>query len=417
MWATGAEPQKGKKMEDIFSEKISSGKKLVIGFQHVLAMCPGSIAVPLIMGGAMGLDTKTTALLVSANLFTSGIAVLIQVCGLGSRIGSRYPIVLGSSFAPLAPMILIGNTYGLPTLFGAIMASAVVIFILSFFIDRLLVLFPPVVVGTFVTLIGLSLAPTAIRDLAGGIGHEDFGSPQNLLLGLSVLAAIILIEKFGTGMIKAMSLLIGIIGGTVVGIILGTVDFAPVREAGWFQIVTPFQFGMPRFELSSILIMSVFCVINMIQCIGVFSVLDVIAGVETDTKTKDRGIKGTAVAQLISGIFNSVPSTMFNENVSLMDLTKVKSRSVIVTAGWMLMIIGIFPKISALITVVPKAVLGGAMLALFGIITSSGISILSKLNFFEDNNFTIIGTSIAIGVGVTFAPEIFNRLPEALSCV
>ena len=148
---------------DMFSEKISPGKNLLVGFQHVLAMCPGTIAVPLIMGGAMGLDARTTAFLVSANLFTSGIAILIQVFGLSKYIGSRYPIILGSSFAPLAPMIMIGNTYGLPTLFGAIMVSGVLIFLLSFFLDKILMLFPPVVVGTFVTLIGVSLAPTAIR--------------------------------------------------------------------------------------------------------------------------------------------------------------------------------------------------------------------------------------------------------------
>ena len=160
---------------DMFSEKISPGKNLLVGFQHVLAMCPGTIAVPLIMGGAMGLDARTTAFLVSANLFTSGIAILIQVFGLSKYIGSRYPIILGSSFAPLAPMIMIGNTYGLPTLFGAIMVSGVLIFLLSFFLDKILMLFPPVVVGTFVTLIGVSLAPTAIQDLAGGGGSSTYG--------------------------------------------------------------------------------------------------------------------------------------------------------------------------------------------------------------------------------------------------
>ena len=177
---------------DMFSEKISPGKNLLVGFQHVLAMCPGTIAVPLIMGGAMGLDARTTAFLVSANLFTSGIAILIQVFGLSKYIGSRYPIILGSSFAPLAPMIMIGNTYGLPTLFGAIMVSGVLIFLLSFFLDKILMLFPPVVVGTFVTLIGVSLAPTAIQDLAGGAGSSTYGSVQNLLLGFGVLIFIIL---------------------------------------------------------------------------------------------------------------------------------------------------------------------------------------------------------------------------------
>ena len=402
---------------DTFSEKISPGKNLLVGFQHVLAMCPGTIAVPLILSGAMGLDARTTAFLVSANLFTSGIAILIQVFGLSKYIGSRYPIILGSSFAPLAPMIMIGNTYGLPTLFGAIMVSGVLIFILSFFLDKILMLFPPVVVGTFVTLIGVSLAPTAIQDLAGGTGSSTYGSGQNLLLGFGVLIFIILVEKFGKGIWRAMSLLLGIIGGTLVGAFMGMVDITPIQEASAFRLVTPFYFGAPQFEAGSILIMTIFCIINMIQCIGVFSVLDEIAGTHTDNATKIKGIKAQAVSQVITGAFNSVPSTMFNENVSLIDLTKIKSRSVIATAGVMMLLLGIFPKVSAVITVVPKAVLGGATLALFGVITSSGISILSKLNFFENNNFTIVGTSIAIGVGATFASDIFAGLPSTLSMI
>lgn len=297
------------------------------------------------------------------------------------------------------------------------MVSGVLIFLLSFFLDKILMLFPPVVVGTFVTLIGVSLAPTAIQDLAGGAGSSTYGSVQNLLLGFGVLIFIILVEKFGKGIWRAMSLLLGIIGGTVVGAFLGMVDITPIQEASAFRLVTPFYFGTPQFEAGSILIMTIFCIINMIQCIGVFSVLDEIAGTHTDNATKIKGIKAQAVSQVITGAFNSVPSTMFNENVSLIDLTKIKSRSVIATAGVMMLLLGIFPKVSAVITVVPKAVLGGATLALFGVITSSGISILSKLNFFENNNFTIVGTSIAIGVGATFASDIFAGLPSTLSMI
>ncbi|MEG1075221.1 MAG: solute carrier family 23 protein, partial [Ruthenibacterium sp.] len=214
-----------------------------------------------------------------------------------------------------------------------------------------------------------------------------------------------------------MSLLLGIAGGTLVGAMLGMVDFAPIQQASWFSLIAPFHFGLPQFEIGSILIMTIFCIINMIQCIGVFSVLDEIAGTKTDNATKVKGIKAQALAQVVTGAFNSVPSTMFNENVSLIDLTKVKSRSVIATAGVMMLLLGIFPKVSAIITIVPKAVLGGATLALFGVITSSGISILSKLDFFADNNFTIIGTSIAIGVGATFASDVFANLPTTLSMI
>lgn len=403
--------------QEVFDEKAGWKKTLIIGFQHVLTMCPGTIAVPLILAGALGMSAEETAFLVSANFFTSGIAILIQVLGVGKWIGSKYPIILGSSFAPLSPMIVIGQKYGMQTLFGAIIVSGAAIFVLSFFMDKILKLFPQVVVGTFVTLIGVSLAPTAVRDLAGGEGSEGFGAIPNIVLGLCVLLIIILIEKYAKGIWRSMSLLSGIVAGTVAAALFHMVDFTPIAEAKLFQPVLPFHFGMPEFKIIPILMMTIFCIINMIQCIGVFSVIDEITGIHTDNNTKERGIRGQAVSQIFTGAFNSVPSTMFNENVSLIDLTKVKSRSVITTAGIMVVIAGIFPKISAVITAVPKCVLGGATLALFGVITASGISILSKVDFGADNNFKIIGTSIAIGVGATFAPEIFVNMPEMLSMV
>ena len=168
--------------KESFDEKVGWGRMLLVGFQHVLTMCPGTIAVPLILAGALGLNEKETAFLVSANFFTSGIAILIQVLGIGKLAGSRYPIVLGSSFASLSPMILIGKEYGMAALFGSVIASGAVIFLLSFFMDKILKLFPQVVVGTFVTLIGITLAPTALRDLAGGEGNAGFGSVENLIL-------------------------------------------------------------------------------------------------------------------------------------------------------------------------------------------------------------------------------------------
>lgn len=415
MSSTDTKEEKMLSSQEMFNEKVSINKKVILGFQHVLAMCPGSIAVPLIIGSSLNLDAKTIAFLVSANLFTSGIAVIIQVIGLGKTIGSRLPIVLGSSFAPLGPMILIGKDYGLQAVFGSIIGAGVLMFIISFFMDKVLKLFPKVVVGTFVTLIGISLAPTAIKDLAGGEFSNTYGAVPNLILGFGVLATIILIERFGKGMFKALSLIVGIAGGTVIAAIMGMVDYTPVVDAKVFEIVTPFKFGAPEFQVGSILIMTIFCIINMIQCIGVFSVLDEVTGHTTDDKTKIKGLKGQAVSQIVAGVFNSVPSTMFNENVGLINLTKVKSKSVITTAGIMLILLGIFPKVAAIITIIPKPVLGGATLALFGVITSAGLSMLSSLNFFEDNNFTIIGTSIAIGVGATFAPEIFSQLPETLN--
>lgn len=405
---------RSKKDDCLWEEEISFSRKLIVAFQHVLTMCPGSIVVPLILGSALNLDAQTTAFLVAANLFTSGIAVLINIIGIGPSIGSRLPVILGSSFVPLGAMILIGQQYGLRTVFGAIIGSAVLMFILSFFMHKIMKFFPKVVVGSFVTLIGISLAPVAIKDIGGGQFSPNYGAPENLILGFLVLIIIILVGKFGKGLMKTMSLLIGILAGTAIAYPLNMLNIEPVLEAKWFQFVNPFAFGTPEFKINAIIIMTLFCIINIIQCIGVFSVLDEVVGTETGDEDKIKGIRAQIVAQGISGIFNSIPSTMFNENIGLINLTRVKDNSVIKIAGLMLILLGVFPKFAAIITIIPKPVIGGATLALFGIITSAGISILSSLDFSKDNNFTIVGTSIAIGVGATFAQGLFAKLPGVL---
>lgn len=400
--------------KDVFEEKVSRGKLLILAFQHVLTMCPASIAVPLILGSALNLDNKTVAFLVSANLFTSGISVLIQTFGF-ANIGSKLPLVMGASFAPLGVMISIGGRYGLNTLFGAIIGSGILIFVISFFMEKILVFFPNVVVGSFVTLIGISLIPVAFKDLAGEEGAANFGAVENIMLGGLVLIIIIGLNQYGKGLVRSLSLLIGIIIGTIIAFALGMVDLTPVAQASWFEIINPAKFGAPKFRIDAILMMTIFCVINLIQCIGVFSVLDEVCQTNTDSSTKIKGLRGVAMGQIFAGLFCSVPSTMFNENVGLIELTNVKSRNVIKMAGLFLIIIGFFPKVAALITIVPKPVMGGATISLFGIILTAGISILSKVDFSTGGNFTIVGISLAVGVGVTVVPNIFDAFPSLLS--
>lgn len=395
--------------------KTSVSQNLIMGLQHVLTMCPGSIAVPLIMSGPLGLDAKTTAYLVAANLFTSAIAILIQVYGLGRHIGSRLPIVLGSAFAPLGAMIVIGQQYGLPTVFGAIIASGLLMFIVCFFMQSILKFFPPVVIGSFVTLIGITLAPTAFSDLAGGEGASGFGDVKSLILGLVVLVCIVLFNRFGNGLIQSISLLLGLGIGTLIAIPLGMVDFTPVAEARWFELITPFHFGFPKFRLDAILIMTLFCVINMIQCIGVYAFLDDVRGTHTDDKAKVDGMRGQAFAQMVAGVFNSVPSSMFNENVGVIKLSGIGARSTVGCAGIMLLIISLIPKCSAFITCIPKPVIGGATLALFGTISAAGISILSSVDYSDNNNSLIVGTGLALGVGASFTSGAFDKLPVVLS--
>lgn len=396
-------------------ERVSMSSNLIMGLQHVLTMCPGSIAVPLILGSALELDAKTTAFLVAANLFTSAVAILIQVYGLGRFIGSKLPIVLGSAFAPLGPMIVIGQQYGLQTVFGAIIVSGIFMFVICYFMKSILKFFPPVVVGSFVTLIGITLAPTAFSDLAGGTGSDNFGSVVNILLGLVVLLIIVLLNRFGNGLIQSISLLIGLLAGTLLSIPFGLLNLDPVKEAAVFELITPFKFGLPEFKPDAILIMTLFCVINMIQCIGVYAFLDNVQNTNTDDKVKVDGMRAQALSQVFSGVFNSVPSTMFNENVGVIKLSGIKARSTVGCAGVMLLIMSLIPKLSALITCIPKPVIGGATLALFGTISAAGISILSSVDYSDNNNSLILGTGLALGVGVSFTAGAFEQFPMVLS--
>jgi len=396
-------------------EKASLSQNLIMGLQHVLTMCPGSIAVPLIMSGPLELDGATTAYLVAANLFTSAIAILIQVYGLGRHIGSRLPIVLGSAFAPLGAMIVIGRQYGLPTVFGAVMTAGVIMFGISFFMKSILKFFPPVVIGSFVTLIGVTLAPTAFSDLAGGEGAATFGAIPNVALGLVVLLIIVLLNRFGSDMIQSISLLLGLGIGTALAIPLDMVDFSPVAQAKWLELITPFHFGAPQFKPGPILIMTLFCVINMIQCIGVYAFLDNVRQTNTSDKVKVDGMRGQAFAQIISGVFSSVPSSMFNENVGVIKLSGIGARSTVGCAGLLLLVISLIPKCSAFITCIPKPVIGGATLALFGTISAAGISILSSVDYSNHNNSLILGTGLALGVGASFTAGAFDQFPLILS--
>ena len=256
-----------------------------------------------------------------------------------------------------------------------------------------------------------------MTDLAGGFGAEDFGSPRNLLLGFGVLAAIILMERFGRGMIPILALLIGMIGGGLIGFMLGMVDTAPVSNAIWVAGVPPFAFGAPQFEIVPVLLMTAFCLMNVLQCIGGYSVLDDLTGHRTTNRVVVDGIRAQAVGQVLAGSFNSVALTIFKENLGLLGMTKVKSRWVIVAAAAMAIALGFLPKIATLLTAIPKPVVGGATLYLFGVVTAAGLSILSSLDFGKNRNFTIIGTSLAVGIGAQFVKEAFGELPETWAMV
>jgi len=384
-----------------------------IGFQHVLAMYAGAVLVPLIVGGALNLTFEQLTYLVSIDLLTCGIATLLQVWK-NKFFGIGLPVMLGCTFTAVGPMIAIGANHGVTAIYGAIIVSGAIIIIISSFFSKLVKYFPPVVTGSVVTIIGLTLIPVAIKDMAGGEGSADFGSPKNLLLSFGVLVFILLLNKYAKGFIKTISILIGLIAGTIVAAFMGLVDFGKVGDASWVHGLKPFYFGMPTFNFSAILTMTLVAIVSLIESTGVYLALSDITKTKVSEKDLARGYRSEGIASVIGGVFNSFPYTAYSQNVGLVQLTGVKTKSAIFSAGIILVILGFLPKVAAITTLIPTAVLGGASLAMFGMVCAYGIKMLGQVDFNQQGNLLVVACSVGLGLGVTVVPDIFKEMPETI---
>lgn len=398
--------------ERIFQRHRHPIKTFSLGLQHVLAMYAGAVVVPLIVSNALGFTQEQLTYLIAIDLLACGVATLLQVWG-NKYFGVGLPVMLGCAFQAVSPMILIGMNSGVSAIYGAIIASGLFVLIFSGIFGKLIRLFPPVVTGSVVTIIGLTLIPVAFHDLGGGQGSEDFGSGVNLMLGFGVLLFIILMTRFTTGFIRSISVLIGLLVGTIAAGFMGEVNFAPIRDASWFHVVQPFYFGTPTFEIVPILTMILVAIVSVAESTGVFMALGKILDKDLSSKDLARGYRAEGLAIVLGGIFNSFPYTTYSQNVGLVQMTRVKTRDVIVVAGGILVVIGFVPKIAALAQLVPGAVLGGAMVALFGMVVSSGIRIIgSQVDLNRHENLFVIACSVGMGLGVTVVPELFAGAPD-----
>ena len=388
-------------------------KATALGLQHVLAMYAGAVLVPLIVGEALGLTSTQLTYLVSIDILMCGIATLLQIMN-NRFFGIGLPVVLGCSFTAVWPMIAIGDEFGISAIYGAIIVSGLFVIAISRFFGKLVRFFPPVVTGSVVTIIGITLIPVAINNMGGGQGASDFGSMANVALSFGTLLFIILVYKFSTGFLRAISILLGLVAGTVAATFMGKVDFSAVRDASYIHMVEPFYFGLPTFEWSAILTMILVAMVSLVESTGVYFALGDIC--ERDIKKEDleKGYRAEGIAVLLGGIFNAFPYTTFSQNVGLLQMSGVRSRKIILITGIMLITLGFVPKIAAVTTIIPEAVLGGAMLAMFGMVVSQGIKMLSKVIGDSQDNSMIIACSIGLGLGVTVAPELFAQFPSSL---
>lgn len=394
--------------------KNGFGKTLSLGIQHVLAMYAGAIVVPLIVGKAMGLTAEQLTYLVSIDIFMCGVATLLQVWS-NRFFGIGLPVVLGCTFTAVSPMIAIGSEYGVSAVYGSIIASGILVILISFFFGKLVSFFPPVVTGSVVTIIGITLMPVAMNNIAGGEGSPDFGDLSNLALAFIVLSIIVLLYRFTTGFIKSISILIGILIGTFIAYFMGKVQFDHVSDAAFVQMIQPFYFGTPSFHAAPIITMSIVAIVSLVESTGVYFALGDLTNRRLSEKDLSRGYRAEGLAVLLGGIFNAFPYTAFSQNVGLVQLTGIKKNTVIVATGVLLMAFGLFPKIAAFTTIIPSAVLGGAMVAMFGMVIAYGVKMLSRIDFAKQENLLIVACSVGLGLGVTVVPDIFKQLPSALT--
>jgi xanthine permease len=388
-------------------------KTASLGIQHVLAMYAGAVVVPLIVGGALGLTSVQLTYLVSIDILMCGIATILQVWK-NKFFGIGLPVVLGCTFTAVGPMIAIGGQYGISAIYGSILISGIFVIFISQFFGKLVKFFPPVVTGSVVTIIGITLIPVAMNNMAGGQGSPDFGSLSNIALAFGTLLFIIAIYRFFTGFIRSISILLGLLAGTVAAFFMGKVDFSAVGEASWFHMVKPFYFGMPTFELTAILTMILVAIVSLVESTGVYFALGDICDRKITEKDLANGYRAEGLAIILGALFNAFPYTTYSQNVGLVQLSGVKGKQVIYTTGVFLVILGLVPKIGALTTVIPPAVLGGAMIAMFGMVMAYGIKMLSKVDFTSQENLLIIACSVGMGLGVTAVPDLFSHMPESI---
>lgn len=388
-------------------------KTAALGIQHVLAMYAGAILVPLIVGGALGLTSDQLTYLVAIDILMCGVATILQVMR-NRFFGIGLPVVLGCTFTAVGPMIAIGGEYGISTIYGSILVSGLFVILIGRFFGKLVRFFPPVVTGSVVTIIGITLIPVAINNMGGGEGASDFGSVSNISLAFGTLLFIILLYRFSKGFTRAISILIGLVIGTIVAALMGKVDIAAVSEASLFHMVEPFYFGVPTFHWSAILTMILVAMVSLVESTGVYFALSDITDKKLNEADLARGYRAEGMAIVLGGIFNAFPYTAFSQNVGLMQMTGVKSRKVILVTGMMLVVLGFIPKIAALTTIIPTAVLGGAMIAMFGMVVSQGIKMLGDVISNSPANSMIVACSVGMGLGVTVVPELFAQFPSSI---
>ena len=449
-------------------EKLPAGRLTALGLQHVLVMYAGAVAVPLIIGRALQLSPQQVAILISADLFCCGIVTLIQSMGMTRWFGIKMPVMMGVTFAAVGPIVSFATMNpgpdGAREIFGTVIGAGVLALLIAPVISRLLRFFPPVVTGTIIAIIGISLMRVAVAWAMGGPAHlattvdvpalagmvdaaraqhdvlaakaladgvaapalalagpiptlpnPNYGALDNMAIAAVVLVFILLLVKFSRGFVANISVLLGMVLGCVIATLMGKMTFEKVGHAAWFDIFTPFAFGMPTFDFIKIMTMTLVMIVVMIESTGMFLALSDITEKPIGQKELAAGLRTDGLGTIIGGVFNTFPYTSFSQNVGLVGVTGVRSRYVCVAGGIIMIVLGLLPKMAAFVESIPQFVLGGAGLVMFGMVAATGIRILSTVDYRGNRNNLYIGAlSIGLGLVPLVAPNWMNQLPHAL---
>lgn len=387
-----------------------------LALQHVVAMIVGCVTPAIVIAEMAGLNEGDKVIFVQAALFIAAVSTLIQLFPLGSRIGSGLPVIMGVSFAYLPSMQAIVGNFDIATILGAQLIGGVVAIFVGIFVTKLRNLFPPLITGTVVFTIGLSLYPTAVKYMAGGQSSPNYGAWQNWLVAFLTLAVVVALNHFAKGILKLASILIGMIVGYIISGFFGMIDFSAVQGAGIFQIPRPMYFGM-KFETSAVMTLVILFIINSVQAIGDLSAT---SGGGLDREPTDKelsgGIIGYGITNILGSFFGGLPTATFSQNVGIVATTKVVNRVVLGLAAGIILLAGFVPKFSALLTTIPQCVLGGATISVFASIAMTGIKLVVQQPL-TYRNTSIVGLSVALGMGITQCSDALAQLPAWVTTV
>ena len=393
---------------------------LPMALQHVVAMIVGCVTPAIIISGVAGLETADRVILIQASLVVSALCTLLQLFPIGNReglhLGAGLPVILGVSFAYVPSMQAIAEVSGVSAILGAQIVGGFCAILVGLTIKKIRKFFPPLIAGTVVFTIGLSLYPTAINYMAGGSGQPGYGSWQNWLVSIFTLTVVTVLNHFAKGFLKLASILIGMIAGYLFSIPFGMVSLNSVGEAGIFQVPELLHFGI-TFEASACVALGLLFVINSVQAIGDFSATTA-GGLNREPTTQELqgAILGYGVSNIIGACLGCLPTATYSQNVGIVATTKVVNRVTLGLAALIILVAGLFPKFSALLTTIPYAVLGGATVSVFASIAMTGM----KLVMTEDMNYrntSIVGLAAALGMGVSQAPASLSAFPEWVTTI